>query len=638
MINVFKRKYVTYIHYYFALNYNLSIPYNNFNNVKQSGTMMSRLATILIIAILLLACTGYTSHIGNNEIQHAYRQYFMDKISGKSFYWSSLFSNASHACFIHSMYNISHLSPGEVVVLGRFSGTVLLAKYFPLPWIFDADRYLVFSEKFIAIPGPNVVAVIDIRDGNTFPIMATDWKKYSINSTIGGKKLPYVVWKDIEYPLHPVYIAVVDDILYSVFDSPYARALFLSVNLTRLSDFVRELLKSYEEPEINFNETIAEKLKECMIASFYSIEGVLSYPAFHDGRMFIPLDNGSISCFDMLENRTIWCRNLGELALSGVSLYGERLFLVTTCGRAYSLNIENGETIWRSEIGVHSITCPLACSNRIYVGDFRGHIYCLNPSTGDVIYVSRRLNGTIINLAWHHCGIIAATDNFTVYCLNSSDGKIKWSIHDERINGFIESTDYIINLGRLLVNPWTGGTYELPYHWREVFIDDDYFYAIQENGAIAVYSTPGRFRVHVLDKNVSLEVGESIEIPIIFDVKKGLEVDNIEIITVCDNSCISYSLDKNLVNSDTVIWLSIKAKCKGATHILLIFASGTTMEAKYFFIGIIVHGKLTNYSAQKCENIISYLAAMVLLIVILITLTIVSVIRKRIKHNLVSFL
>ncbi len=226
----------------------------------------------------------------------------------------------------------------------------------------------------------------------------------------------------------------------------------------------------------------------------------------------------------------------------------------------------------------------------------------------------------------------------TVYCLNSLDGRVKWSIHDERINGFIESTDYIINLGRLLVNPWTGGTYELPYRWREVFIDDDYFYAIQENGAIAVYSTPGRFKVHVLDKNVSLEVGESVEIPIIFDVKKGLEVDNIEIITVCDNSCISYSLDKNLVNSDTVIWLSIKAKCKGATHILLIFASGTTMEAKYFLIGIIVHGKLTNYSAQMCENIISYLAAMVLLIVILITLTIVSVIRKRIKHNLVSFL
>lgn len=571
---------------------------------------------------------GCISRTGEVEIHCVYRKYFMDKMSNVNFYWSSLFSNASHTCFIHSNYNVSCLSPGKVAVLGRFSGTVAVAKYILLPRMFDADRYLVFSEKFIAIPGPNVIVIIDLKDGNTFPIMATDWKKYSINTTIGGEKLPYVILKNIEYSLHPVYVAVVDDILCSVFDSPYARALFLSVNLTRLSDFVRELLGSCGEPEINFNETMAERLKECMIASFYSIEGVLSYPAFHNGRMFIPLDNCSICCFDMFGNRTIWYRSLGELAISGVSLHGDRLFLVTTCGRAYSLNIENGEVIWRNEIGEYSITCPLACSNRVYIGGFGGHVYCLNASTGDVVYVSRRLNGTIINLAWHYCGIIAATDNFTVYCLDGLNGDIKWSIYDERINGFIETTDYIINLGMLFVNPWTGGTYELPYRWREVFIDDDYFYAVQENGAIAVYSTLGRFKVHVLDKNVSLKVGEIIDIPIIFDVKKGLEVEDIEIITVCDNSCISYSLDKNVVNSDTVVWLSIKAKCKGATHILLIFASGTTLEEKHFIIEVTVHEKPEKPPVQRSEALTPYIEAIILLMIILVILSLVLTIRR----------
>ena len=566
-----------------------------------------KICVIMVISLIITQFSQVENIAQIKSNDHNAIKYFHDKLSDMSFHWECTFGNSSCTRFVHSCFRIEDMFSGRIISAGRTNLTMRAVQFYKCMCnenftLVTYDSPPVFSDRFFIVVGPVLVVVIDLMQNVSFPILAYDWKKYILDKTIHRDKPPYTIVVHLEklilHVLSPVYVAVNGDLFYGVFARERSRDLLLSVNLTMLSNIAKEVYNQSENHGVSM-----KKLNEALFSSFYIVNSVSSYPTFHDGRIYMPLDNGTVCCFDMIENRTVWLREIGELIFSGISFWKNRLFFSTFNGKIICLNETDGRVLWVTDVGDYSLTPPLVNLGRLFLGMRGGYVLCINASTGEILYSSKSMDGPILNLGWHYCGILAMTES-TVYCLDACTGEIEWTIYKQGLNGFIESLDYMISLGNFLLEPYTGSIFELPYDWKEVFIDDDYIYALHESGMFEIYTLPGRFKVFSC-KEVNLKLKEVKDVPVIFDVKKGVHIDHVNVTVICNSSCVKVDI-KNVTmrGSDKVIWIRIKAENVGAANIMVVFVVDNPFEVMYTIIRVTVRKMHMEYPAE--ENKLPY--------------------------------
>ncbi|MBE0447770.1 MAG: PQQ-binding-like beta-propeller repeat protein [Actinobacteria bacterium] len=182
---------------------------------------------------------------------------------------------------------------------------------------------------------------------------------------------------------------------------------------------------------------------------------VCSTPTLSNGRIYFGTLDGKFYALSAADGSMIWSFDAGSLPTSPTIL-GDYIYFGTFDGRLYALNAVTGEQRWMIERPAH-LSAPAIANNTLFVGG--DELLAVDPSTGNIKWSFRD--------DWGPCstpvvkgGSVFVSCRYTLYCLNSGDGSVKWSYFTADVHGYMvtpsisESTLY---WGAVTaINPATG--------------------------------------------------------------------------------------------------------------------------------------------------------------------------------------
>ena len=293
--------------------------------------------------------------------------------------------------------------------------------------------------------------------------------------------------------------------------------------------------------------------------------------SFYNGYVIIPLSNGSVVCLDWWFGDLVWHCNLNSTCLSGVSCWNGLGFLACMLDGIYCLNASSGDVIWKVSLSDCFYSVPMIVDGRLYVGGSH-RVYCFDALDGELLWTSDVLEGYVINVGWHYSGIFVLTDNRTLYKLDANHGEVLWNICDNRFEDYIQVSDYIVNCGKVLVDPWTGELYTLPDDWSYVqLISSDLIYVISSDGKLRIMepSTPYYVVGPFIDE-INIHVNESSSLQIFVDVGRYFEY-SVLVKTEYNESIINCTVSNQLLNKDEVVNITVRGLNQGETALNIWF-------------------------------------------------------------------
>ncbi|HZD61109.1 MAG TPA: PQQ-binding-like beta-propeller repeat protein, partial [Anaerolineae bacterium] len=150
---------------------------------------------------------------------------------------------------------------------------------------------------------------------------------------------------------------------------------------------------------------------------------VCSTPMLSNGRIYFGTQDGKFYALSATDGSVIWSFDAGSLPTAPTML-GDYIYFGTFDGRLYALNAGTGEQRWMLERPPNSLSAPAIANNTLFVGG--SELLAVDPSTGDVKWSFRDSLGPC-SAPVVKGGSVFVSCPYTLYCLNSGDGSIRWS-------------------------------------------------------------------------------------------------------------------------------------------------------------------------------------------------------------------
>ncbi len=495
--------------------------------MKTININVSKIMIIVCIIVIIISQMYIFSYSYHEEVD--LKKYEYDWIKKCMFEWNTYMGNFEHSRFIHSLNEINS-------ILNCVRYRIPKLDWDKIRFIPDIDHQLVFSGRFAAFTGGvGFVAVIDLDTMDAY-------RGYYFFT------LPWAL-----VFAYPKCLAVVNDtfllVAFDTLDEDYT--------VVGLIDMRNPICKSTLELELIWLRHL--NFKMAPVFSFYN------------GYVVVPLSNGSVVCLDWWFGDIIWRCNLDGTCFSGVSCWNGLAFLACMLDGVYCLNVSSGDVIWKVSLSDCFYCVPMIVDGRLYVGGSH-RVYCFDALNGELLWTSDVLEGYVINIGWHYSGIFVLTDNHTLYKLDANCGEVLWNICDGRFEDYIQVSDYIVNCGKVLVDPWTGELYALPDDWSYVqLISSDLIYIISSDGKLKIMepSTP-YYVVGPFVDEIDIHVNESSSLQVLVDVRRYFEY-SVLVKTEYNESIISCTVSSQLLIKDEIVNITVRGLNQGETTLNIWF-------------------------------------------------------------------
>ncbi|KUK14502.1 MAG: hypothetical protein PWQ16_1324 [bacterium] len=110
---------------------------------------------------------------------------------------------------------------------------------------------------------------------------------------------------------------------------------------------------------------------------------VCAPPSYSDGKVLIPLSDGSIYAISPRGGSIFWSYKAEDGSPSALCPTDGYVYFVDINGKLYCLNISNGEEKWTHDLGSPAYSSPIAKGERVYIGTVSGKIYCIKGNSSE---------------------------------------------------------------------------------------------------------------------------------------------------------------------------------------------------------------------------------------------------------------
>ncbi len=151
--------------------------------------------------------------------------------------------------------------------------------------------------------------------------------------------------------------------------------------------------------------------------------GCLAGPSYYEGRVYYPLENGTVNIYDASLGELIRKLTLGGPIVSKVVIK-DHIFVADNLGGFYALETGSGRPLWDRRFDWPIWCSPAADDYLVYIGDSGGNLRALDQKTGETVW-DFKTDGVIISspiVAGEYI-IFASLDRF-LYCLNRTTGEL----------------------------------------------------------------------------------------------------------------------------------------------------------------------------------------------------------------------
>ena len=167
---------------------------------------------------------------------------------------------------------------------------------------------------------------------------------------------------------------------------------------------------------------------------------VTSSPAIVSGKVYVGSYDQNIYCLDAYTGESVWTFPTEDDFCSSVAVSGGRVFTGPDDGYIYCIEANTGDEIWKTDIYAGKVpavqfevatwevrSSPIVVGSSLYVGALNGKVYCLSTSDGKVKW-SYQTGGQIGGSPAYADGLvyIASTDR-NLYAFDASNGSVEWT-------------------------------------------------------------------------------------------------------------------------------------------------------------------------------------------------------------------
>ena len=205
-------------------------------------------------------------------------------------------------------------------------------------------------------------------------------------------------------------------------------------------------------------------------------------PAWDGSAVYAADRKGLVKALELESGKELWSvdlskrtgflsANLSALLSGGLTIYDDKIFIVTERGTVIALNKENGEVLWDVEVAGEALSKPVVNGDMVIIHTSNGQLQALDTATGAIKWTvnmdtpSLSLRGESAPAVAFGAAIVGG-DNGRVSAVLLSQGQLIWQ---QRISQVTSSTE----IGRLNDVDMTP------------VIDDGKVYAIAYNGTLA---------------------------------------------------------------------------------------------------------------------------------------------------------
>jgi outer membrane protein assembly factor BamB len=202
-------------------------------------------------------------------------------------------------------------------------------------------------------------------------------------------------------------------------DGPTKDALKDAVDATAMTDDEKDALNDRIDSFVDFEDDALRSLR--------AIYGDLALSSDSE-TVYVATFRGMVFALSTETGATRWIQYLGDEAVGGVALEGDRLFVGTKDSRLFALDAANGDEVWSYETNGEVWSTPVLDDGTLYGTSLDGTVYALNSETGAQIWEFTGAGSGIAGQATLVDGslYVGAFDN-KLYALNADDGSMKWT-------------------------------------------------------------------------------------------------------------------------------------------------------------------------------------------------------------------
>jgi outer membrane protein assembly factor BamB len=151
--------------------------------------------------------------------------------------------------------------------------------------------------------------------------------------------------------------------------------------------------------------------------------GCLAGPTYYEGRVYCPMEDGSVNIYDASIGELIQRLTLGGPLVTKVVI-NDYIFMVDNLGGFYALETGTGRPLWDRKFDWPVWCTPAADEHLVYFGDGSGLLHALDKKTGETVW-EYKTDGVIISspvVAGQYV-VFASLDRF-LYCLDRATGRL----------------------------------------------------------------------------------------------------------------------------------------------------------------------------------------------------------------------
>jgi len=160
---------------------------------------------------------------------------------------------------------------------------------------------------------------------------------------------------------------------------------------------------------------------------------VLAEPVITENRVLQGTSEGYLYALNLKgAERIIWKFKADGAVNTAVTPANGKVYFGSNGGVIYALNEADGSLLWKTRIddvergARKQFSVPVVCNGRLYVGSANRHLYCLDAVSGHLIWQPRLSDWIRSKPAMTSQGLLVATVDGKVACLDTQWGSIKW--------------------------------------------------------------------------------------------------------------------------------------------------------------------------------------------------------------------
>lgn len=149
----------------------------------------------------------------------------------------------------------------------------------------------------------------------------------------------------------------------------------------------------------------------------------LAGPSYFEGRLYCPMENGTVNIYSASMGELIQKLTLGGPLVSKVVI-DDNVFIADNLGGFYALETGSGRPLWDRKFDWPIWCSPAADEYLVYIGDSGGFMRALDKKTGQTVW-EYETNGVIISspIVVGEFIVFASLDRH-LYCLDRTTGKL----------------------------------------------------------------------------------------------------------------------------------------------------------------------------------------------------------------------